>query len=135
MSGCHKHSPNLSLSNLNAKRTASTYIYTFGEESISSMTSTNITCQRYETVILQPPQIHSLSAIRICPPKMSTLSSIIQIHVLLAAALTLSGTAFASPTKQQDDAAAVSSRNYFGSKNAPYATTRPRSDEDWDDIA
>jgi hypothetical protein len=58
-----------------------------------------------------------------------------QIHTLLAAALALSGTAFASPTKQQSDAAAVSSRNYFGSKNAPYATMRPRSDENWDDIA
>jgi hypothetical protein len=58
-----------------------------------------------------------------------------QIHVLLAAAPALSGTAFASPTKQQDDAAAVSSRNYFGSKNAPYATMRPLSDENWDDIA
>ena len=58
-----------------------------------------------------------------------------QIHVLLAATLVLSSAAFASPTKQQDDAAAVSSRNYFGSKNAPYATMRPRSDEDWDDIA
>ena len=57
-----------------------------------------------------------------------------QIHVLFAATLTLSGTAFASPTKPQGDAAAVSSRNYFGSKNAPYATIRPRSDEDWDDI-
>jgi hypothetical protein len=134
MSGCHRHSPNLSLSNLNAKRTASTYIYTFGEESISSMTSTNITCQRYETFILQPPQIHSLPAIRVYPPKRLTLISIMQIHAPLAAALALSGTAFASPTKQQDDAAAVSSRNYFGSKNAPYATMRPRSDENWDDI-
>lgn len=95
----------------------------------------NIICQRYETVILQLPQIHSLPAIRICPPKRSTSISIMQIHVLLAAALALSGTAFASPTKQQGDAAAVSSRNYFGSKNAPYTTMRPRSDEDWDDIA
>lgn len=124
MSGCHKYSPNLSLSNLNAKRTASTYIYTFGEESVSSMTSTNITCQRYETVIFQPPQIHSLPAIRICPPKRLTSISTMQIHVLLAAALTLSGTAFVSLTKQQGDAAVVSSRNYFGSKNAPEAPQR-----------
>lgn len=58
-----------------------------------------------------------------------------QIHVLLAAALALSGAALASPTIQQDDAAAVSSRNYFGSKNAPYATMGPRSDENWDDRA
>ena len=93
------------------------------------MTSTNTTCQRYETVILQPPQIHSLPAIRIRPPKRSTSISIMQIHVL-AAALALSGTTLASPNKQQDDAAAVSSRNYFGSENAPYATMRPCSDED-----
>lgn len=135
MSGFHRHPPNLSLSNLNAKRTASTYIYIFGEESIFSITSTNITCQRYETVILQPSQIHSLPAIRICPPKRSTSISIMRIHVLFAAVLTLSGTSFASPTKQQGDAAAVLSRNYCGSKNAPYATMRSRSDEDWDDIA
>lgn len=90
MSGCHRHFPNLSLSNLNAKRTASTYIYAFGEESIPSMASTNTTCQRYETVILQPPQIHSLPAIRIRPPERLTSISIMQIHVL-AAALALFG--------------------------------------------